>query len=119
LVAVDSSDNVSSPTLAVEARAFRLTPPSPPEWVEAVWNGSGIHLEWLPSEPGLQPLVQRRRGGSTRWVTVSPWLAPDTVAFDDNSAIVTEENYYRIKVRDVSGNVSVDFVPRLVAALQS
>ena len=114
LVAVDDAGNTSMPSNTVRALASRLAPPAAPDWIKAEWNSAhtAVHLEWLAAEPGLQFLVQRRSGTSFRWVTISPWLAPDTTVFDDQGAAQTGENDYRLQARDVAGNISSDFVPR-------
>jgi len=116
LVAIDDVGNASLASNEVRALACRLTPPESPDWVTAQWNltRTAVHLEWLPTEPGLAFLVQRRSGTSLRWITISPWLPPDTTVFEDITALRTGQNYYRIQSRDASGNVSTEFVNRLV-----
>lgn len=116
LVAVDRSNNVSAPSPPVQARAYRLGPPPPPEWTSAAWFvlHRAIRLEWSSQEPGLQALLQRRSSPSARWVSITNWLRSDTTSFEDASADPQRDNYYRIKMRDDSGNVSVDYVPTLV-----
>jgi hypothetical protein len=116
VVVVDTAGNVSKPSAQIQAQAFRLGSPPPPDWVSGQWNvpGDAVLLEWSLPELGLQFIIQRRASNSTRWLTISEWLAPSTTTFDDPGADPAVENYYRVKSRDGSGNVSVDFVPRLV-----
>ena len=115
--AVDGAGNVSVPTAAVAARAFRSTPPAPPVWAAAAWNATGTaaHLEWTLPETGQQPMVQRRRDGDPGWVAVSGWLAADTTVFDDPAPDAATGHYYRLLVRDATGGVSsgapAQFVP--------
>lgn len=113
IVAADTSDNVSPPSPAVEARAYRLGPPPPPEWLSAAWDSgqASIGLAWTWPEAGLHALIQRRSSPSARWVTITPWLASDASGYEDLTADAQLDNYYRIKSRDAAGNVSVDYVP--------
>ena len=117
IAAVDAAGNVSAPTKAVAARAFRSVPPSAPDWAAAAWNpaGTAVHLEWTLLEPGLTPMVQRQREGTVAWVAVSGWLGADTASYDDGAASATDGHFYRVLVRDATGNVSpsapAQFIP--------
>lgn len=113
IVALDASNNVSTPSQPVEARAYRIGPPPPPEWRSGTWTASrsAVQLEWTSSEPGLQTLIQRRSSPSARWVSITSWLASNVTAYEDAGANSQLDNYYRIKTRDQSGNISVDYVP--------
>jgi len=116
LAAVDTAGNVSPPTRPIPARAYRSVPPSAPDWTASGWNttGDAVHLEWAHYEPGLRSLVQRRLDGATRWIAVSGWLDADTAAFDDPTADPTAGHFYRVLVRDATGNVSPTAPARLV-----
>lgn len=106
LAAADTSGNVSPPTDAMPARAYRSAPPPAPEWVAAdrAAPDTTVHLVWTLAEPRLRPLVQRRPDGVLTWVAVSGWLTEETTSFDDATADAGGY-FYRVLVRDPAGNV--------------
>lgn len=116
IVAVDNAGNISQPCTPAQASALRLTPPTPPMWVTALWksDGTAVDLQWAPSEAGLESLIQRRLGLSGRWKTITSWLESSVDTFSDSEADPNADNYYRIKVRDSGGNINADYLPRLV-----
>ena len=106
LVAVDNAGNTSEPSTPVVAQAYNQASPEPPTWMSAAWNvdGSAIVLQWTASDLSLQCIVLRRQLGA--WLPVSPWLLVGSYSFVDLTADKTIENRYRLRVRNMAGNVT-------------
>ena len=106
MTAVDAVGNVSSPTVAISARAYRVGPPDAPVLISAVWvagtSAPFVRLTWMILD-SIEVMVQRLRSNGTAWTILSGWLPGNITTFDDMTADPTTAYTYRLKGRDVSG----------------
>jgi hypothetical protein len=103
VTAVDDAGNESTPSQLVQGRAYRASPPLPPEIMTANWvNSDGawiVRLVWTMPEPG-EVLVQRRPAGAVAWATVAAWLPTGQEAFDDAGVAPDIGLEYRLKAQE-------------------
>jgi hypothetical protein len=112
VVAVDTAGNRSRPSSILAGRAL-LPPPTGPEWLGAVRAGDTVHLTWRPGgnppqDPRLACLVERRSPDGGFWSSVSGWLPRAIYTYDDQPPEPDDAWHYRLRVRDVLGQVALE-----------
>jgi hypothetical protein len=113
LVAVDKSGNNSEPSAAVSSRAFQL-PPQPPTLEIPTWDAGhhSVRLTWTSTDANLECLLERKSADGLVWTDVSGWLPSGIYTFADNPSDSTQLYEYRIKVRDLFGQVNSTYLPQ-------
>jgi hypothetical protein len=107
VVALNSQGNNSWPSVALVGRS--LSPlPAPPTLDAPLWNPSHteVTLTWTSRDMRLACLVERRRMSKTEWSCASGWLARGQYRFIDTPPMPTERYEYRVRLRDMSGQVN-------------
>ena len=108
ITAIDSSGNVSEPSMKVPMRAFDVQLPTPPAltagWVD---TGGGVFQAELSWNSPHEVSPQRRRSGSILWSDVAGWLAPSNYTLIDAEAETSSSYEYRLRVRKYTGAVVI------------
>ena len=110
LAALDANGNVSPPTAVLQARAFDLSVPQPPNWNPATEPGDGsLLLSWTHPDPDLACLVQRSETGAEDWQNLGSWLARGRYSYADTSRDANFTYEYRLTVIDQAGRTNIQF----------
>jgi hypothetical protein len=107
LVAVDGTDNVSEPSLALAARAFDEAPPVPPT-LTAAWVGNPgreqAEVSWASTD---QTRLERRIAGGGVWFDVALWQPAGSYTIRDPAADPANSYEYRISSRKYTGATAI------------
>jgi hypothetical protein len=112
LTSRDSSQNESPPTAEVIGKAYDITPPPPPVWIDGQWVDQAgtlvVSLSWNAVDAGTDVMIQRKEARPTApWSDQSPWLADTQTAWTDTSPRPYLGYVYRLRARNVAGNTNV------------
>jgi hypothetical protein len=113
-VAIDSAGNVSAPSAFVQAKSLPPPPPPPVNLAIAAANGTTV-LTWsMPTLSGfdfsrLACLVERQASGGM-WNSLSGWMPRGATTYSDTPADSTVIYNYRVKGKDLLGQVTAAVV---------
>lgn len=130
IAAVDTTGNVSVPTAVATARPVDTVPPNPTVWRSAEWGRDGrrpaVILAWEVDESGLRCRLERRADIARTWTSLTGWLAAEEPRAHDDAAHAFRHVdatadpgrrwFYRVRVRDASGNLATGMVELFVDA---
>lgn len=108
LVAIDRAGNRSAPSQLLRASSLRDLP-EPPTLAAPARTATGVQLSWTHPDPRLACLVERRGpGGAGPWMAATPhgWLPRGVYAFEDTPPQPDAAWDYRVRVRDVVGQLA-------------
>jgi hypothetical protein len=113
LVAVDSSGNHSEASAVLSGRAYK-PPPDAPVLAPPAWDAghTQVMLSWTAADPHLECQVERRKHGRQIWAAVTRWLARGVYSQVDQPPVPTGRFEYRVRGRDVAGQVSSPSQPQ-------
>lgn len=105
IVAEDVDGNRSRPSDLLCGTAV-LAPLVAPVWDPPVRRATVVSLSWRHPDPQLSCLVERRAPADSLWLTVSGWLLRGVYSYDDQPPDLTAAWEYRLRVRDIKGQVA-------------
>jgi hypothetical protein len=106
VVSVDSSLNISAPSIRLSARSYDKSNPAPPI-IDSVYYMEGkVRITWFFEYPPPIPVyvVVERSRDNKRYVQISAPLAETEKAFSDTDIGSAEKYYYRVRALSKEGN---------------
>lgn len=114
IVSVDSTLNISAPSLRLSARSYDKNQPLPP-LIDSLYIKEGIvHITWFFEYPPPEPLtvVVERSRDDKRYVQISAPIAQNEVAYTDKDIRNGEKYYYRLRALSKEGSYGKPCLPR-------
>lgn len=107
IVSVDSTLNISAPSLRLSARSYDTRMPIPPI-IDSLYSSNGqITLTWFyefPPPITVTTVVERSRDGR-KFVQISAPLNEKETRFSDNDIRSDEQYYYRVRAISYEGSI--------------
>jgi len=110
IAAVDTNQNVSTPSGILHGRAIDTSVPDPPTWGPAKTGTEpdSVQLSWTHPDTHLTCLVQRRPVAAKEWENITAWLPRGEYTYLDGAR--TGDTYeYRLSVMNEAGQVNTQF----------
>lgn len=106
VVSVDSSLNISAPSIRLSARSYDKTNPVPPIIDSVYFSDGKVHISWFFEFPPPIPVhvVVERSRDNKRYVQISAPIAETEVFFHDKDVRVGEKYYYRVRALSKEGS---------------
>lgn len=106
VVSVDSSLNISAPSIRLSARSYDKSNPAPPI-IDSVYYMEGkVRITWFFEYPPPLPVyvVVERSRDNKRYVQISAPLSETETTFSDTDIGAAEKYYYRVRALSKEGN---------------
>lgn len=106
VVSVDSSLNISAPSIRLSARSYDKSNPAPPIIDSVFYREGKVRITWFfeyPPPIQVYVVVERSRDNK-RYVQISAPLAETEKAFTDTDIGAEEKYYYRVRALSKEGN---------------
>jgi len=107
IVSVDSTLNISAPSLRLSGRSYDTRQPIPPI-IDSLYSSNGqIVITWFyefPPPITVTTVIERSRDGK-RFVQISAPLNEKETRFSDNDIRSGEEYYYRVRAISYEGSI--------------